>query len=128
MTRSTRLASLVRGAFVVCLLGASLASGPHGPHSTFRDPEERAKVGSACQVHPKRRLRLDVVPIHYGIASFQAASGNEWKEFPNARVVRSMGCVIGRERWAEAAWCPDCRAAFYRHNPWYLLHPILPRD
>jgi hypothetical protein len=97
------------------------------PGCILRNPDERAKVGSACQVHGKSRLRLDVVPIHYGFSSFQAGGG-EPMQFPNARVVASMGCVIGVERWAEVACCAECRAAFYWHNPLFLLHPIRPRE
>lgn len=97
------------------------------PGCIARSAEERAKVGSACQVHPKHRLRLDVVPIHFGIMSFQAA-GDDHKQFPNARVVVSMGCVIGVERWAEVAYCRGCRAVFYWHNPRYLLQPIRPHE
>ena len=98
------------------------------PGCIFPNPEERARVGSACQVHPKRRLRLDVVPIHYGFASFLPAGGDAPKQFPNARVVCPMGCVVGVERWTEVAYCQECRVAFYWHNPQYLLHPIQPRE
>ncbi len=98
------------------------------PGCILPNPEERARVGSACQVHPKRRLRLDVVPIHYGFSSFRPAGGDEPKQFPNASVARSMGCVIGVERWTEVAYCQECRAALYWHNPWYLLQPIQPHE
>lgn len=98
------------------------------PGCILSKAEERARVGSACQVHPKRRLRLDVVPIHHGIASFHPAGGDAPKQFPNARVVYSTGCVVGVERWTEEAYCQECRAVFYWHNPQYLLHPIRPRE
>lgn len=97
------------------------------PGCIARSPEERARVGKACEVHPKRRLRLDVVPIHFGISGFVPAGGDPRKQFPHAGVVASFGCVVGFERWAEVAWCQDCRAAFYWHNPRYLLQPIRPR-
>lgn len=96
------------------------------PGCILPSPEERARVGSACQLHPKRRLRLDVVPIHYGFVSFSPSGGDGAKQFPNAAVVRSMGCVVGVERWTEVACCEECRAAFYWHNPRYLLSPIRP--
>jgi hypothetical protein len=32
------------------------------------------------------------------------------------------------ERWTEVAYCQECRAAFYWHNPRYLLHPIQPKE
>lgn len=88
--------------------------------------EERAKVGSACELHKKSRLRLDVVPLSFGIVSFEPGGPEARKRYPNARVVSSMGCVVGVERWGEVAYCPECRAAFYWHNPQYLLHPIQP--
>jgi hypothetical protein len=70
-------------------------------------------------------LQLDVVPIHYGIVSHPAG----WDpKFPNARVVYSSGCVIQPQRWSEVAYCRECRAAFYWHNPQYLLHPIQPEE
>lgn len=96
------------------------------PGCIARNPEERAKVGSACEVHPKSRLRLDVVPLSFGIVSFEPGGPDGRKLYPNARVVYSMGCVMGVERWGEVAYCPECRAAFYWHNPRYLLHPIQP--
>jgi hypothetical protein len=39
-----------------------------------------------------------------------------------------MGCVVGVERWAEMAYCQECRAAFYWHNPRYLTQPIQPLE
>ena len=98
------------------------------PGCIFRSPEQRAKVGSACPVHPKSRLLLDIVPIHFGFVSFRPAGGDEARQFPNARVVYSAGCVMGVERWAEVAYCPECRRAFYWHNPLYVLHPIQPAE
>lgn len=98
------------------------------PGCIARDPRERARVGRACEVHPKQRLKLDVVPIHFGIVGFLPSGGDPRTQFPNAHVVVSAGCVVGFERWAEVAWCRDCRMAFYWHNPHYLLHPIQPRE
>ena len=89
-------------------------------------PEQRARVGKPCEVHPKQRLKLDVVPIHHGIVGFLPSGGDPRTQFPNAHVVASFGCVVGFERWAEVASCPDCRLAFYWHNPRYLLQPIRP--
>jgi len=95
------------------------------PGCILKDPDQRAKVGSPCEVHPYSRLQLDVVPISYGFVSHPAGYDSR---FPNARVVYSAGCVIGRERWAEVAYCWNCRAAFYLVNPQYVLHPIQPLD
>jgi hypothetical protein len=96
------------------------------PGCIARYPELRARLGKPCEVHPKRRLELDVVPIHYGIAGFHPSGGDPRTQFPNAHVVASFGCVIGFERWAEVTYCQDCRRAFYWHNPRYLLQPIRP--
>lgn len=98
------------------------------PGCVATQPERLADLGKACEVHPKQRLKRDVVPIHYGIVGFVPAGGDPRKQFPNAHVVASFGCVIGFERWAEVAYCQDCRMAFYWHNPRYLLHPIQPRE
>src|SRR5262245_53791122 len=121
------------GVGAVDTVGVDLACSPipcpkldkADPGCILHDPDQRAKVGTACEVHPKQRLHLDVVPISYGIGSHAAA----WDaRFPNARVVYSSGCVVQPQRWSEVAYCQECRAAFYLHNPQYLLHPIQPFD
>lgn len=98
------------------------------PGCIASSPEQRARAGKPCEVHPKQRLKRDVVPIHFGIVGFLPSGGDPGKQFPNAHVVASFGCVVGFERWAEVAYCQDCRLAFYWHNPHYLLHPTQPRE
>ena len=103
---------------------AASAPSRRDPDRVERSREERAKVGAHCEVHSWARLRLDLVPIQYGIVGCTVAVDHE--RFPNARVCASGGCVVGRHRQAEVAYCPQCRGAFYRAHPQYLLHPIRP--
>ena len=98
------------------------------PGCVMRSPEARASVGSACEVHPKSRLRLDVVPLTFGISAYQPGGPEARKRFPNARISNAMGCVVNVERWGEVAYCPECRRGFYWQNPQFVLHPVQPRS
>ena len=87
---------------------------PADTNCIMRDPEERARVGSRCSVHRRTRLLLDLVPIIYGLATI----GSDHRDHhPNARMWRGGGCVVRPPRWAEAAYCEKCRAAFHRAHP-----------
>lgn len=77
------------------------------------NPEQRKRVGTFCEVHRGTKLKLDLVPIHYGIVGYTPGlAGDERKIFPNARPWWSAGCVDTGQRWAEVAYCSVCRAAF----------------
>jgi hypothetical protein len=95
------------------------------PGCIYRDPVLRARVGTPCEVHPRSRLRLDVVPIRYSIVG--CAVPGDARRYPNASVCFSGGCVLQPQRWAEVAYCPSCRTAFYWANPQALLLPIRPQ-
>jgi hypothetical protein len=84
------------------------------PGCVVPDPDQRAKVGSACEVHHGQRLRLDIVPIHHGIVSFVPGrnSPDERKRFPNAWPWAGGGCVVGPQKFTEVAYCPECRLAY----------------
>jgi len=96
------------------------------PGCIARNPEEQARVGTRCEVHPRERLRLDVVPIQYNIVG--CGEPSDPRRFPNARLCWSGGCVVRPQRWTEVAYCKQCRAAFYQANPYYVLHPIRVKD
>ena len=83
------------------------------PTCVVENPEQRKRVGTFCEVHRGTKLKLDLVPIHYGIAGYTPGlAGDERKIFPNARPWWSAGCVDSGQRWAEVAYCSVCRAAF----------------
>ena len=64
------------------------------------------------------RLRLDLVPIHYGIATFIPGRNGEHKlkRFPNAWPWAGGGCVSGPQKFTEVAYCRECRVAHYWEN------------
>jgi hypothetical protein len=105
---ATRLAA---GLFLAVAL-AVVAAAPGSDRSVRKDPEEQARVGTPCEVHPRHRLRLGLAPIHYGIVGCSPGANDDPKRFPNARMCASGGCVIQPERWAEVAYCRECRAAY----------------
>ena len=84
------------------------------PGCVVPDPDQRAKVGSRCEVHHGQRLRLDIVPIHHGIVSWVPGrnSEDERERFPNAWPWVGGGCVVGPQKFTEVAYCPECRAAY----------------
>src|SRR5215510_2231816 len=89
--------------------------GHIAPDCVRRDADERARVGTFCSVHPGERLRPDIVRIHFGIVGYTPGLNvEEAKQFPNARVWESAGCVIGRPYFAEVAYCPECRRVWSR--------------
>jgi hypothetical protein len=122
----------MRRAFVLLLAFVSLAaSAPPlpcpdpdqaDPGCVYRSPEEQAKIGTRCEMHSGTRLRLGLVPIQYGIVGCAIAVDHQ--RFPNAKICWSGGCLVDRRRWAEVAYCPRCRTAFYWAHPQYILHPI----
>lgn len=73
------------------------------------DPDQRAKVGTFCALHPRQRLMLDTVRVSYGFSCSPDAG-----EIPgvciNSRLMACGGCV---QMWpyAEVAYCPECRRA-----------------
>ena len=95
------------------------------PGCILEDPWDTAHVGKPCEVHG-RPLRLDIVPIQYGIAGCNVGANGDSRKFPNARVCYSGGCVFGPQRWAEVAYCDKCRAAYYWANPLQLIAPARP--
>jgi len=82
----------------------------------LENPEQRHRVGRFCEVHRRTKLKLDLVPIHYGIVGY-APGRDERNLFPNAHPWWSAGCVDTGQRWAEVAYCSVCRAIFERHSP-----------
>lgn len=97
------------------------------PGCILKDSSESARAGKACEVHA-RPLRLDIVPIHYGIVGCNVGTNGDSRKFPNARVCYSGGCVVGPQRWAEVACCDKCRAAYYWANPLQLIAPPKPSN
>jgi hypothetical protein len=95
------------------------------PGCVAPDPHQRARVGSRCEVHHEQRLRLDLVPIHFGIATFIPGRNgpDELERYPNAWPWVGGGCVIGPQKFAEVAYCRRCRIAYQwervtRALPW----------
>ena len=74
--------------------------------SRFMENEfQHALVGTRCAVHPGVRLASDIVPIHYGIYYYEPAM----ELYPNAHRGWGGGCVSGRQRYTEVAYCWKCR-------------------
>jgi hypothetical protein len=73
-------------------------------------------------------LQIGVVPIEYGLISPDAG----WRElgraterdFPEANVSVSGGCVVGPATRAEVQYCPACRHA---REEWLSRHPAARR-
>jgi hypothetical protein len=84
------------------------------PECVLPDPHQRSRVGSRCEVHHGQRLRLDLVPIHYGDLSFIPGRNreDERSRFPNAWPWAGGGCVIGPQRFTEVAYCRACRITY----------------
>ena len=79
----------------------------------LENPEQRARVGTRCESHRRTKLKLDLVPVHYGIVGYTPGLGDEERaKFPNARPWWSAGCVDQGIRFAELAYCSECRAAW----------------
>jgi hypothetical protein len=82
------------------------------------DPVKRlsAKVKSAyrfCEIHHKR-LRLDTVPISYGLVVLDFDVVNKY--YPNSNRVVYGGCVDDCYKKAEVLYCQSCRAAESRRK------------
>lgn len=98
------------------------------PTCVVENPEQRRRVGTFCEVHRGTKLKLDIMPIHYGIAGYTPGlDEDERKLFPNARPWWSAGCVDTGQRWAEVAYCSICRAVYERRSPASRLRH-LPRN
>ncbi|HJQ24160.1 MAG TPA: carboxypeptidase-like regulatory domain-containing protein [Blastocatellia bacterium] len=83
--------------------------GPHQcPDPTKRLAEEEKAKPHYCSVH-RRRLRVDVVPIEYGLVVLSSEDRRE--TFPNANWVYYGGCVVDCYKKAEILYCPVCRKA-----------------
>lgn len=81
-----------------------------------QEPESRARLGTPCTVHPHVRLLADLVPAQYGFAGFDRyQTPDEHRLFPNACRSEVRGCVVG-ERYAEVAYCSECRRQLARHR------------
>ena len=84
------------------------------PECVLPDPHQRSRVGSRCEVHHGQRLRLDLVPIHFGIFSVIPGrnSEDERSRFPNAWPWAGGGCVVGPQKLTEVAYCRACRITY----------------
>ena len=99
---------------------------PADPTCVVENPEQRRRVGTFCEVHRGTKLKLDLVPIHYGIAAdTPGLDADERKIFPNARPWWSAGCVDTGQRWAEVAYCSVCRAVFEQRRAALRLRHLL---
>jgi hypothetical protein len=81
-----------------------------GPHQCA-DPIKRLTEGEKarthyCPVH-RKRLRVDVVPIEYGLVVLSPEDTS--KAFPNSSWVYYGGCVVDCYKKAEVLYCLDCR-------------------
>lgn len=141
--RCSRLRQILRSACRALILLAAMAvvtgarprSIPDGPTGTVTDsvvrpdrpkylenPGQRARVGTRCEIHRWTRLKLDLVPVHYGFVGYTPGlGGDERFEFPNAHPWSSGGCVDHGIVFAEVAYCTECRAAW---NLWQLRATI----
>jgi len=98
------------------------------PTCVVENPEQRERVGTVCEVHRGTKLKLDLVPIHYGIVGYTPGlGGDERKIFPNARPWWSSGCMDTGQRWAEVAYCRDCRAVYALRSATERLRHLLRR-
>ncbi|MEO5988811.1 MAG: hypothetical protein ABIU54_12735 [Candidatus Eisenbacteria bacterium] len=96
------------------LLALALISSTFAPihavkSDSFRaDREQRARVGTACSLHPWVRLRADTVAIRYGFLGSEL-SAEMPGYFINSRLEVSGGCVMGKP-YTEVAYCTQCRS------------------
>jgi hypothetical protein len=74
--------------------------------------EERRELGNKlCEVHGEE-LKLDTVPIHYGLIRFKPDySKARETQFPHANSSLLGGCVVREETKAEVLYCTKCREA-----------------
>ena len=82
--------------------------------------EEREKLGNQlCEVHGEE-LKLDVVPIRYGLIRFEESYYKAWEaQFPHSNRHFLGGCVVEEENQAEVLFCSKCRDAEKR---WQTEH------
>lgn len=98
------------------------------PTCIMENPNERARVGTLCEVHRGTRLKLDIVEIHHGFASYvPGMGGDERQRFPNARPWWGGGCVDDGVRFTEVAYCSECRREYARVRLLERLR-LLPRS
>ncbi len=82
--------------------------------------EDREKLGNQlCEVHGEE-LKLDVVPISYGLIRFPESYYKAWEsQFPHSNKDFLGGCVIEKETKAEVLYCSKCREA---ESTWQKEH------
>ena len=96
------------------------------PTCVIENPQQRRRVGTFCEVHRWTKLKLDLVPVHYGIVGYTPGlGGDERYIFPNAFPWWSEGCVDYGQRWAEVAYCSACRSIFELRRPVSRLRRLL---
>jgi hypothetical protein len=82
--------------------------------------EERMLLGTKlCEVHSEE-LKLDVVPIHYGLIRLKAdyIKARE-TQFPQANSSLLGGCIVMDVTKAEVLYCTRCREA---ESAWRNIH------
>jgi hypothetical protein len=85
------------------------------PECFLSNPDEHARVGRACQVHPGSVLVPDTVDIVYGLQIGRPGfAALERDSFPSAAVSWDGGCTRGLAAFTEVAFCGDCRRALER--------------
>ncbi|BCM92652.1 hypothetical protein IAD21_04534 [Abditibacteriota bacterium] len=112
------------------LVALALLVGISGAYSVAQVHKGQAKAKAAplsasdkklkkCELHGTL-LKVDTVPIHYGIVGFPAGYYQaSQRSFPHADSVVMGGCVIMPETMQTVKYCPQCRAAEKR---WGLAH------
>jgi hypothetical protein len=102
------------GAGVTAAVGSIVVNLTCPPGGVLSDPNQRAMVGTRCEVHHGEHLRLGLVPIHYGLVTIIPGRNDpgERRRFPNAWPWAGGGCVIGPQRFTEVAYCRECRLAY----------------
>ena len=83
------------------------------PVKRLSEAEKQAK--RFCEVHHKK-MRLDIVPIAYGLVVLDVDMNVMKQEFPNANRIYYGGCIIDCYKKAEVLYCPSCRSAESRRD------------
>jgi hypothetical protein len=76
------------------------------PDSVKRLREEEKRSAKVCEFH-EVRLKVDVVPIDYGLIVIP--DDDPGKLFPNSNMIYYGGCVVDCYEKAEVLFCPICR-------------------
>ncbi len=104
------------------LVAVALLVGIGGAYSVAQVHKGKSKVAplsaserklKKCELHGTT-LKVDTVPIHYGIVGFPAGYYQASQHsFPNAHSVMMGGCVISPDSPAmqTVKYCPQCRRA-----------------